>query len=210
MGRRRHYANSMPRSTLSGHLKTFDQLPRPWNAALLFGRIAPLEVEIGSGKGLFLRNRAPLGRRLIFSASKWPKNMPRLPPRAWPSKGCATASWSAATPSASSRRSCPTLRWPRCMSTFPTRGGRRGTRRQGHARVSRSRRPTHLAAWRIAAFLDRRRGVFSGGPGVAGRENDAGRTARRTEIPAEHDMAYRTHFERRVRLADEPVYRQSS
>ncbi len=27
------------------------------------------------------------------------------------------------------------------------------------------------------------------------------------ETPAEHDMAYRTHFERRVRLADEPVYR---
>jgi tRNA (guanine-N7-)-methyltransferase len=27
------------------------------------------------------------------------------------------------------------------------------------------------------------------------------------ETPAEHDMAYRTHFERRVRLASEPVYR---
>ncbi len=27
------------------------------------------------------------------------------------------------------------------------------------------------------------------------------------ETPAEHDMAYRTHFERRVRLANEPVYR---
>ena len=27
------------------------------------------------------------------------------------------------------------------------------------------------------------------------------------EIPAEHDMAYRTHFERRVRLATKPVYR---
>ena len=27
------------------------------------------------------------------------------------------------------------------------------------------------------------------------------------ETPAEHDMAYRTHFERRVRQADEPVFR---
>jgi tRNA (guanine-N7-)-methyltransferase len=27
------------------------------------------------------------------------------------------------------------------------------------------------------------------------------------EQPAEHDMAYRTHFERRVRKANEPVYR---
>jgi len=27
------------------------------------------------------------------------------------------------------------------------------------------------------------------------------------ETPAEQEMAYRTHFERRVRLAEEPVYR---
>ena len=27
------------------------------------------------------------------------------------------------------------------------------------------------------------------------------------ETPAEHDLAYRTHFERRMRLSDEPVYR---
>ena len=27
------------------------------------------------------------------------------------------------------------------------------------------------------------------------------------ETPAEHDMAYRTHFERRVRLGNQPVYR---
>jgi tRNA (guanine-N7-)-methyltransferase len=27
------------------------------------------------------------------------------------------------------------------------------------------------------------------------------------ETPAEHDLAYRTHFERRMRLTSEPVYR---
>ncbi len=27
------------------------------------------------------------------------------------------------------------------------------------------------------------------------------------ESPAEHDLDYRTHFERRMRLHDEPVYR---
>jgi tRNA (guanine-N7-)-methyltransferase len=43
---------------LSNHLKTFDQLPRPWNALPLFGREAPLQVEVGSGKGLFLRTAA--------------------------------------------------------------------------------------------------------------------------------------------------------
>ena len=39
---------------LARHLKRWDDLPRPWKAAALFGREAPLEVEVGSGKGLFL------------------------------------------------------------------------------------------------------------------------------------------------------------
>jgi tRNA (guanine-N7-)-methyltransferase len=47
-----------PRLDLSRHLKTFDQLPRPFSGAALFGRTAPLEVEVGSGKGLFLRSAA--------------------------------------------------------------------------------------------------------------------------------------------------------
>ena len=44
---------------LSGHLKTFDELPRPWDHEAVFGRRAPLEVEVGTGKGLFLRTAAP-------------------------------------------------------------------------------------------------------------------------------------------------------
>ena len=43
---------------LSRHYKEFEQLPRPWDAHALFGRDAPLEVEVGSGKGLFLANAA--------------------------------------------------------------------------------------------------------------------------------------------------------
>jgi len=35
-------------------LKTVEQLPAPWNADELFPVPAPLEVEMGSGKGLFL------------------------------------------------------------------------------------------------------------------------------------------------------------
>src|SRR2546423_781800 len=39
---------------VSRHLKKWDDLPRPWDAAALFGREAPLEIEVGSGKGMFL------------------------------------------------------------------------------------------------------------------------------------------------------------
>src|SRR5687767_12700711 len=47
-----------PALDLSRHYKEFDKLPRPWDAHVLFGRNAPVEVEVGSGKGLFLANAA--------------------------------------------------------------------------------------------------------------------------------------------------------
>jgi tRNA (guanine-N7-)-methyltransferase len=43
---------------LSRHLKTWDDLPQPWDAAPLFARDARLEVEVGSGKGLFMESAA--------------------------------------------------------------------------------------------------------------------------------------------------------
>jgi tRNA (guanine-N7-)-methyltransferase len=47
-----------PALDLSSHLYGLDQLPQPWDARNLFGRAAPLEVEVGSGKGLFLETAA--------------------------------------------------------------------------------------------------------------------------------------------------------
>ncbi|MEQ8849698.1 tRNA (guanosine(46)-N7)-methyltransferase TrmB [Botrimarina sp.] len=44
---------------LAGKLLTLEELPRPWDgAAELFDARRPLEVEVGSGKGLFLRRTA--------------------------------------------------------------------------------------------------------------------------------------------------------
>jgi tRNA (guanine-N7-)-methyltransferase len=47
-----------PALDLSFHLKTIDDMPRPWNATQLFPQDLPLEVEVGSGKGLFLNSAA--------------------------------------------------------------------------------------------------------------------------------------------------------
>lgn len=43
-----------PALDLSQYLLTPEQLPQPWDPVALFGRAAPLEIEVGSGKGLFL------------------------------------------------------------------------------------------------------------------------------------------------------------
>ncbi len=51
---RRSLRKPDPALDLSGHFLTLEQVPQPWDAAALFGRAAPLEVEVGSGKGLFI------------------------------------------------------------------------------------------------------------------------------------------------------------
>ncbi|HOM18139.1 MAG TPA: tRNA (guanosine(46)-N7)-methyltransferase TrmB [Thermoguttaceae bacterium] len=47
-----------PSLDLSRHYYVLADLPRPLDPAALFGRRAPLEVDVGSGKGLFLRQAA--------------------------------------------------------------------------------------------------------------------------------------------------------
>jgi len=47
-----------PNADLSSVFKMPDELPKPWDAETLFGRVAPLELEIGSGKGMFLAKAA--------------------------------------------------------------------------------------------------------------------------------------------------------
>ena len=55
---RRALSKVDPNLELSFHLRAVDQLPTPWDGKELFGQDRPLEVEMGSGKGLFLQNAA--------------------------------------------------------------------------------------------------------------------------------------------------------
>jgi len=47
-----------PDLDLSGYLIPLAELPQPWDQTILFDRRAALEVEVGTGKGLFLRQAA--------------------------------------------------------------------------------------------------------------------------------------------------------
>lgn len=47
-----------PNLDLSFHLRELESLPKPWDTQTVFGRIGPLEIEVGCGKGLFLRQAA--------------------------------------------------------------------------------------------------------------------------------------------------------
>src|SRR5262249_39814109 len=43
-----------PALNLTGHFTTLEALAKPLDRQSLFGRVAPLEIEVGGGKGLFL------------------------------------------------------------------------------------------------------------------------------------------------------------
>ena len=55
-----------PKLDLSRHLMTQDDLPQPFDAVALFGRRAPLEIEVGTGKGLFMVSAASAERNRDF------------------------------------------------------------------------------------------------------------------------------------------------
>ena len=47
-----------PSLDLSRHFRDVEELPRPFDPKALFRRVQPLEVEVGSGKGLFIASAA--------------------------------------------------------------------------------------------------------------------------------------------------------
>ena len=55
---RRTLGKSDPRLDLTSHLVTAQRLPQPWDQEQIFPTSQPLEVEVGSGKGLFLHQQA--------------------------------------------------------------------------------------------------------------------------------------------------------
>ena len=197
-----------PTLDLSRHLKTFDELPRPWDAQLLFGRVAPLEVEVGTGKGLFMQSAAQavaahnfLGTEIAlkyarFAAARLAKH--ELP--------------NAAVVHGDAQRLFAELLPDDTLATvhvyFPDpwwkkRHHKRRVLSESFVRdVSRTLAPGGaFHVWTdVGEYFDATLELIAAHTYLLGpREVD--------ERQAEHDLDYRTHFERRSRLASQRVYR---
>lgn len=205
---RRALRNINPSIDLTGHLKTFDDLPRPWDAAALFGRAAPLEIEVGSGKGLFLRNAAVarpdvnfLGIEVVrkyaeFTAAALAKNDLK---NAMIVSGDALRIFQELIPNdslAAVHVYFPDPWWKK-------RHRKRRVMRESFLRdVERTLQPGgSLHFWTdVEEYFQTTLELLPTCTTLQG-------PLPVPETPAEHDMAYRTHFERRVRQANEPVFR---
>jgi tRNA (guanine-N7-)-methyltransferase len=197
-----------PSIDLTGHLKTFDELPRPWNAAALFGRVAPLEVEVGSGKGLFLRTAAAARPEVDFLGIEVAQKYVQFAAAGLAKAGLRNAIAVHGDAIRIFHELLPGESLSAVHVYFPDpwwkkRHKRRRVMRESFVRdVERTLRPGgSLHFWTdVEEYFQSTLELLAACTSLAGPLAVA-------ETPAEHDMAYRTHFERRVRQANEAVYR---
>ena len=193
---------------LSTHFKVPADLPSPWDPVALFGRDAPVEVEVGSGKGLFLAAAATnqpdidfLGTEISYRYARFAAT--RLAQRALPNgrmvHGDATELFGRYIPAAA-------LAGVHTYFPDPWWKARHKKRRvlseaflQDVERVLKPGGAFHF--WTdVEEYFETTLGAIARVTRLVG-------PLRVSEKPAEHDLDYRTHFERRTRLSGLPVYR---
>jgi tRNA (guanine-N7-)-methyltransferase len=198
-----------PTVDLSRHFLSVDDLcATPWSPAALFGRTAPLEVEVGSGKGLFLQNAATttpernfLGIELAYRYAQF--SAYRLAKRelenARMTQGDALKLFREWIPDAS-------LAAVHVYFPDPWWKARHHKRRVMNepflADVVRTLEPGgRLHFWTdVKEYYDQSLELIAAKTPLIG-------PLEVQEKPPEHDLDYRTHFERRTRQHNEAVYR---
>ena len=197
-----------PALDLAGYLKTFDQLPRPWSGSGLFGREAPLQVEVGTGKGLFLRNAAAalpganflgielIGKYAAFAAAALAKQELH---NALVVQADALRVFQDILPDCSAETVHVYFPDPWWKKRHKKRRVMRESFLRNVERTLTSGGKLHF--WTdVEEYSQTTLELIAVCTGLRGPLCPP-------EIPAAHDMDYRTHFERRTRRTNAPVYR---
>jgi len=205
---RRALRRTDPSLDLSGNLRVFDELPDPWDPKAVFGRRGPLEVEVGSGKGLFLRTAAAArpevdflgveiaGKYARFAAAGLAK---RALHNAVVLHGDAARLFDALLPDhalAAVHVYFPDPWWKK----------RHAKRRLMRESFVRRVEATLVPGGQLHFWTDVEE-YFHVSLELLAAATDLEGPLDVDESPAEHDLDYRTHFERRMRQHGEAVYR---
>jgi tRNA (guanine-N7-)-methyltransferase len=200
--------NIDPNLDLSRHLLTLDQLPVPWDGMAVFGRIAPLEVEVGSGKGMFLVTASSERPQHNFLGCEIAHKYARLAAARLARTGRVNAAVIDGDALQLFRERLPDACALAVHVYFPDPWWKQRHRKRRVMKpafledVERVLQPEGaLQFWTdVKEYFDTTVALISKVTNLLGPLEVA-------ERPANHDLDFRTHFERRMRLHDEPVYR---
>ncbi|MDR1270523.1 MAG: tRNA (guanosine(46)-N7)-methyltransferase TrmB [Planctomycetaceae bacterium] len=193
---------------LSRVLKKPEELPNPWDSATVFCRQAPLELEIGSGKGLFLRRVADQFPEHDFIGIEIGQKYARFSAAGLCNRKNCNAIIVCGDAAQILKELIPDHFLEAVHVYFPDPWWKRAHRKRRILRlevlqlIERRLRPEgtfHFWTDVEEYFLSTLK-LLATGTSLLGP----------FEVPekeAEHDFDYRTHFERRTRLHGEKVYR---
>ena len=196
-----------PSLDLSGHLLELAALPAPFDPNSLFPHQSAIEMEVGSGKGLFLSTASAARPELNFLGVEISGGYARL----CASKLAAQQATNGRIIHGDATYLARSLLPDACLAAihvyFPDpwwKARHRKRRVLSDAFLVHAGRVlipggklhiwTDVEYFHEALAAAKGTGLFSAASGVEAR-------------PAEHDLDYRTHFERRTRLAGAPVWR---
>jgi tRNA (guanine-N7-)-methyltransferase len=197
-----------PQLDLSRHLQTVEALPQPFDSARLFGRRAPLEIEVGSGKGLFLASAAAATPEHDFLGIEIATKYARFAAARLAKRELANAIMLHGDGTRLFRDQLPDASLAAVHVYFPDpwwkkrHHKRRVMNESFLADVVRTLAPGGaLHFWTdVRDYYEASLELIAARTPLAGPLPVA-------ERPAEHDLDFRTHFERRTRLGNLPVYR---
>ncbi|MHB1035777.1 MAG: tRNA (guanosine(46)-N7)-methyltransferase TrmB [Pirellulales bacterium] len=197
-----------PSLDLAQYLKVFEELPRPWDAAVWFGRTAPLEIEVGSGKGLFLAKAAGGQPETDFLGIEVAHNYARFVAARLAKQNLTNARIIDGDALRIFREVLPEGVATAVHVYFPDpwwKARHKKRRVMTEAFVRDIQRV--LRAGGTLHFWTDVEEYFTTSLAILASQTTLVGPLEVGESPASHDLDYRTHFERRTRLAGEAVYR---
>jgi tRNA (guanine-N7-)-methyltransferase len=207
MGRRALRAID-PAIDLSRHLVTLESLARPLDPVALFGRAAPVEIDVGSGKGLFVSAAAGAEPQADFLGIEIIAKYARFAAARLAKLGLANARIVHGNAQDLFRAwlSDASVRAVHLYFPDPWWKARHKKRRVANEQFFRDIERVLVPGGKLHFWTDVEE-YFQTALSLIAAHTKLSGPHPVVAKPADHDLDYRTHFERRMRQHGAPVYR---